>query len=450
MNSPQHNPSIHPELEEHIRDIAIVDTHEHQCTEKEWVEGKDTPGDVLSNLFVYYIKSDMIAAGCSPEAYDRMLDGNDPDIEGRWNGIKDIWERVRLDGYGEATTILAREVFGIEEITPQSLAAAQPKLDALRKPGGRYLALRDMANLDHIQIQDCSGRNYAVDETAPRFFLNDIDWTDFCFGKISAAHLHKLTAVEVRDADSLREAMEAIFNRYGKMAVAVKAAHAYERTLLWKQRTDEEIEPLLGKQLNSEELSYEERVVLGDWCMACGAELCAAHNLPMKIHTGYLGGNWIMPAEWIPAGNLSELVHTYRNTNFIVMHIAWPYQGEAIAMAKHFANVYVDMCWAWTISPRGSMEFMREYLHAAPIHKLFGFGGDVFYPLGPVAYAIQARRWITRALAAEIADGDLTLRDAMDTATRVLRGNQYELLDIVGAQDAAANAPIPSCPPAER
>ena len=33
------------------------------------------------------------------------------------------------------------------------------------------------------------------------------------------------------------------------------------------------------------------------------------------------------------------------------MHIAYPYSDELVALAKHYPNVYVDMCWAWSIDP---------------------------------------------------------------------------------------------------
>jgi len=42
-----------------------------------------------------------------------------------------------------------------------------------------------------------------------------------------------------------------------------------------------------------------------------------------------------------------------------------------------------------------------------------------------VAYAHQARRWLTRALQAEVDEGLLREADAIALATRVMRANQY-------------------------
>ena len=33
------------------------------------------------------------------------------------------------------------------------------------------------------------------------------------------------------------------------------------------------------------------------------------------------------------------------------MRIAYPYSDELVALAKHFPNAYVDLCWVWSIDP---------------------------------------------------------------------------------------------------
>ena len=83
-----------------------------------------------------------------------------------------------------------------------------------------------------------------------------------------------------------------------------------------------------------------------------------------------------------------------------------------------------------------------RFMHAVPVNKLFAFGGDTSWPTAALAYAQQARRGIRRALAAEVAAGDLTERQAMAIATRIMRANQYACFDVVGTRAnirAAAN-----------
>jgi uncharacterized protein len=129
-------------------------------------------------------------------------------------------------------------------------------------------------------------------------------------------------------------------------------------------------------------------------------------------------------------GHLGPLLARFSDARFVLMHLDYPYQEELVAVAKNFLNVYVDMCWGWSINFRSAVKFMRHLIHGVPINKVFGFGGDTFWPTQVVAYAAQARDGLERVLQAEIDDGWLTEADAVLIATRVMRDNQYVCFDI--------------------
>lgn len=77
---------------------------------------------------------------------------------------------------------------------------------------------------------------------------------------------------------------------------------------------------------------------------------------------------------------------------------------------------------------------------AVPANKLFAFGGDTSWPNASVAYAAQARRWLTRALHAEIEEGLMTERQAIALATRLMSKNQQECFDVEGTRAAIRHA----------
>jgi len=416
------------DLKEHIWHTPLVDTHEHQWKEQEYLQ---TPPDVLVELFDNYVTADLVVAGASPEAVKKLLDASDPDVRERFEGVREPWEACRYTGYGEAVRLIARLAYGIEEITAETLQRAQRECVRARQPGERLRILREEGNLDHVQVDDFRWA-CLPDDSAPEFFLQDISWATFCSGDIDVEALCRETDVEVKDLPSLRRAMEAIFDRYGKFAIAVKAQHAYNRTLRWLPREDGDAETVLQKLLRGEQVTPEEKLCLGDWCWAHGAELAAEYSLPFKIHTGYHAGWGRMPVYYIPAGNLWELLATYPRTRFVLMHIAYPYSDELVALAKRYPNVYVDMCWAWSMDPYSAGDFLRRFLHAAPINKLFVFGGDTRLPWAAVAYATQARQGLLRVLQAEVREKTISEREAMAIATRVMRQNQYECFDIEG------------------
>jgi uncharacterized protein len=48
-------------------------------------------------------------------------------------------------------------------------------------------------------------------------------------------------------------------------------------------------------------------------------------------------------------GNLCPLLARYPDARFVLMHIAYPYSDELVSIAKHYPNVWVDLCWAWSV-----------------------------------------------------------------------------------------------------
>jgi predicted TIM-barrel fold metal-dependent hydrolase len=410
------------DLHHHIQITPLCDTHEHLRKEQDYVEAGP---DLLQNLFHNYVPADLRVAGASQVAVDALLDASNPDIVARFNGIRSAWEAVRYTGYGEAVRLIAREVYGIDEITPTTLEAAQTKHAALRAPGMRLRMLREQANLDHVQVDDFV-RPCAVDLSGPDFFFYDISWVAFANGAPDLEPLAQETGIAVRDLPSLRAAMATVFAQNGKTAIAVKSQHAYDRTLLWRERSDAEAAVALAVYLrNPQAMSEADRLCLGDWALARGVELAIEYNLPFKIHTGYYAGDSWMPVEYIRPGHLCDLLRIYPKARFVLMHIAYPYSDELVALTKHYPNVYADLCWAWSIDPYATSEFVRRCLHAVPLNKLFVFGGDTTWPAAAVAYAYQARHWLTRTLQAEIDTGFLTESEAIRLATRVMVDNQY-------------------------
>jgi hypothetical protein len=418
------------DLARHIDELPLVDTHEHLRKEPEWVENGP---DILQDLFGNYVPADLIVAGASSEAMKRLMDAGDPDVAGRFNGIRDAWEATQFTGYGEAVRILADQIYGMPELAAAGLAAAQAKLTTLRRPGEKLRLLREVARLDHTQTDDFCWP-CVPDKSGPDFFMYDLSWAGFCGGQIDPEAIAKETGVTVRDLSSLQQAMAAIFAKYGPCAIAVKAQHAYNRTLVWQERSDDDAARALDTTLagNADEPT---RLCIGDWCWARGMELAIEHNLPFKLHTGYYAGTGGMPVDRIKGGNLCALLKRYPNARFVLMHIAYPYNDELVALAKHYPNVWVDLCWAWSIDPYSSSDFVRRFLHAVPTNKLFAFGGDTSWPTSSTAYAIQARRWLTRTLEAEVAAGDLTERQAIGVATRLMRENQYACFDVEGTRE---------------
>jgi len=442
----------HTDLEAEINTVELVDTHEHLLSDDQWSgdnsklveasrqsnpnsEWSDVTPDILQDLFLNYAPSDLEVAGATEDAIKRLYNPSAGDIESRFSGIREAWEAMQYTGYGEAVRLIAREVYGLDELTPEGLEQAQKKLEELRQPGERLRLLRDVARLDHVQIDDFRWA-CIPDESGPDFFLYDLSWANFANGDLRINEIQEETGLEVTKLDDLREALARIFQRYAPCAIAVKAQHAYTRTLRWEERSDEDAARALAAVVAGGELDEPTRLILGDWCWARGVELAVEHDLPFKLHTGHHAGTKQMPIDWVRAGNLCPLLARYPEARFVLMHISYPYNDELVSIAKHYPNVWVDLCWAWSIDPHSSSEFVRRFLHAVPINKLFAFGGDTMWPTSAIAYSFQARKGLRHALEAEIDAGYLNERQAIEIARRLMRENQYACFDIDGTRSA--------------
>ena len=145
----------------------------------------------------------------------------------------------------------------------------------------------------------------------------------------------------------------------------------------------------------------------------------------MQIHTGYQISNNV-----VENSNPLHLTNTFLDfpdVQFDLFHSSWPYLREAIAQAKLFANVHIDMCWMHIISPSAARHALREYLDTLPSTRIMGFGGDCQLAEHSYAHAVMARENVIRVLEAMVADGDLGERQAIAIGHRVLCGNAEEL-----------------------
>ncbi len=193
----------------------------------------------LQNLFDNYVLADLVVAGASEGAVRRLIDGDDPDVAGRFDGIRAAWERSRP---------IAERVYGMDEITPEGLEAARERNLELRASGERLQLLREVGKLDHVQIDD-GAWSCLPDESSVDFFLYDLNWRSFAAADFESESVYQEVGVEITDLEELRRAMEAIFAEHGPRAVGVKTQHAYNRTLQWQARDDADAARALEKRL---------------------------------------------------------------------------------------------------------------------------------------------------------------------------------------------------------
>ncbi|TVR45181.1 MAG: hypothetical protein EA425_18495 [Puniceicoccaceae bacterium] len=413
------------DLARFVNEAPLADTHEHLLREQEYLRAAP---DVLTVLFANYQAHDLITAGADPKAVKRAGDSSDPDLKARFAGIESAWRHCRFTGYGEATRLMARTLYDLEEITADSLEKANQRNRDYLQPGSRLRLLREVAGLDHVQT-DRFETNCLPDAEAPDFFHYDLSMAAFASGNFDVGAIADQTGIAIASIDQLEEALAKLFDRFGPNAIAVKSQHAYQRSLRWMERTRDEAAAALRRKLDDRDYTEEARLCLGDWCLDRVCDLARRHHLPLKIHTGYLAGNWSPHLPRTAAGQLGPLLHKHPGTRFVLMHLAYGQHTEISAIAKQFPNVFLDLCWAWSLDPHATTGILRGLLHSVPFNKLLVFGGDTGYPQCAVGYALQARRGLAQALDAEVSEGLVSEAEALEIAAALMHGNAAACFD---------------------
>lgn len=412
-------------IHEFVMHQPLVDTHEHLITEADYVA---LAPDIITALFGQhaYILHDLISAGCSYAVLDAFLDQTNADIAQRWHLIEPFWQHCLHTGYAEGVRLAAAHVYHIDDLTADALVSAHARHATLVAPGQHQHILADIGRLAGVQIDAFTWGLPPQADAAP-FYRYDLNVHTIADGSVDLDELGKTTGIQITTLNHYGAALAQLIQMHAPHVVAIKSQHAYTRTLAWQAPDRDDVAMVLQKKLWGVPLLARDACIIGDWALGVIAQQAAIHQLPFKIHTGHHAGNGTMPLSWINPALLDTLIKAYPTTSFVLMHIGYPYQNELLSLAKHFRNVYVDMCWAWSINPHKSSEFVRAWIHSVPINKLFGFGGDAFLPAQSVGFAMQTRRWLARTLQAEIDGGMLEYNEACAVAQRIMYQNQHDL-----------------------
>jgi predicted TIM-barrel fold metal-dependent hydrolase len=415
-------------IRDRVEQTPFIDTHEHLIEESERVRGEVGSRFLRCNdwayLFSHYVDSDLISAGMPSADHARFL-APDVSSEAKYRLVAPWWERIRHTGYAQAIRYTLRGLYGEGDLTADSVGRIAEKYTALVKPGLYAHVLRDKANIESCQVN--SLQRIFMESEQPELLRQDLSIVALSTG----LNRKQVEAESGRSADTLEGWLEVInwyFAEYGPRAVAVKNQSAYSRRLDYDRVTQDEAAPLFARHARGDELSPGDSKTLQDFLLRYCVGKATEQGLPVKLHTGYYAGAGSMPLHRVRrnASDLCPLLQDFPDTRFVLMHIGYPYQDEFIALAKHYRNVSIDMCWAWIINPAAGVRFVKEFLMAAPANKLFTFGGD-YIPVEPVyGHSRIARMGLSQAITELVEEGWIALEETPELIERLMHGNARE------------------------
>lgn len=414
-----------------VDSISLADTHEHLLEEEERLSPADgSRARDFSALFAMYSSHDLSVAGMPPDDCARLWALDTPYAE-KWRLLRPHYERCRNTGYLQAVRIAVQRLYGEDDLTDKSIGRINEKYVASLKPGMTRRILKEVANIDHCQVNYPNQLPFLVTKQ-PDLLLQDISLNTLahCWHQRS---VHEFAGMEVKSLADYHSLIDFVFDKYAASATAVKNQANYFRRLDFADVKAEDVSSAFETGVaDLDKISSDEVKAIQDHLFHYGVRKATEYGLPVKIHCGYLAGVNRMPLGRLShnGADICELLMTHPKTSFVFMHTNYPYHDELVAACKHFTNAHADMCWAWGINPAAAMRFLRESLMAVPASKILTFGGDVVLPELTVGHAAIARNGIARVLAGLVEDGWLRESEVEPLANRIMRGNAREIFRI--------------------
>ena len=140
-------------IRQQVNETPIVDTHEHLIEEESRLSGKHEriEADDWSFLLGHYLNSDLVSCGMPQDQYDAFFSA-EVGPEEKWQILEPYWPRVSRTGYGQAVSIAVERLYGVSELSAETIPKIQ---DAYRKnirPGFYRRLLNELGNIESCQV----------------------------------------------------------------------------------------------------------------------------------------------------------------------------------------------------------------------------------------------------------------------------------------------------------
>lgn len=434
---------IFKQLLDYINGLEIIDTHEHLPS---YEKDRDMDADVIKEYLAHYYNRDLVSAGMPESDYEKIIESKLP-VEEKWLMVEPYWKLARYTGYGRCLDISARELYGIDHISGDTITELNDRFRKSLKPGHFEKVLKKKSKIRTCLLNvSVLEKEYNTEEVwrsiycdrkffSPVYIINDLVYPRFW------SHIEKMEAesgISIASFDNYLEAANILIDKAYKLgAIALKNILAYERTLLYERTTRAGAEEEFNQVFKTKHLpDWGERSLFAgkkfqDYMFHYILDLANRENLVVQIHTGIQEGSGNILENTRPE-LLTDLFLQYPDVDFDLFHIGYPFQNTIIVLAKYFPNVYIDMCWSHIVSPNASINFIQEFIDTVPLNKLSAFGGDYLFIDGVYGHQYLARINVAKALALKVSDGIFDIDKAKETAKMFFYDNPMKLFRLEG------------------
>ncbi len=413
---------------ERLNGIRVIDTHEHLWDETYRLEH---PGD-WSLLFYHYGITALQMAGMTALETEELYSDATPHA-GKWDIFSRYLPAARNTGYLRSALVAIRDLYGIAEITSDSMAELTGRIREAVRPGFHRRVLQERANIETAWVtcfdRDDAGDRYPARDWGDTALLRPALLADSLINPAGYGLFSRVTGTEAATLGGWLATVDTTFARYAPGCAAVKIALAYRRPLAFDPTVSRATAEALYARHRAHPLDGLDARPLQDFLFYHVLRQAADRHLPIQFHTGAYSGADYMNAYALRDNvkDLAELAIAHPECRFVVMHIAYPFQDELVLAARQIRNLYAEMSWAWVIDPVAASRFMAQMLVAAPMNKLLGFGGDYSFVENTYGHLQLARRGMAVALAGLVTDWGWSVDQACEAGWYALRGSAEAL-----------------------
>ena len=406
--------------------IPCINDHSHVIPEAERLE-RDL--DALAYFAHPYPAADLQSAGMSAADLGFVTTPEAPLAE-RWARFEPYWRLVRLTGFSQCLREGWRAIFGIGDLTRETVGPLSEAIRAARRPGHYYEVLHDRANIavSLVQMEDLVEVDRSLFRPMPR--LNRFSMPR---GRNGVEAIERDYAVTLRTLADLVDAIRRTCVAWKAAgAPTVKLSQSYHRRMDFRERPEAEAARVFRSILEGTYagLESDDGRLLEDFLVHACCRAATDAGLAIQFHVGPRAGTY-GSLEGATLAPMAALFQAHRDARFDISHAGFPYLREAAVLAKTCANVFLNMSWIHIYSPEACVQALREWLRMVPANKILGFGDDLYWVDTIYGHLLMARQNVAAALASLIADGVLGESQALDTARLLLLENPAALYGLL-------------------
>jgi uncharacterized protein len=397
----------------------LFDCHEHQHG---FTSVESDKGNLDYTVFLGYAASDMCTAA-----------GGEADTSTAESFFR-TWQFVRTTGYGRATEMACKELFGLDFALENAATITQALREFVRGKTGRqiYSEVFARANICGAICDACwecpTELRYFSGEEHPDTFGQALRYDGvICLGtREQVLEFEKPLGCSLGCLGDLDRALDEYAEkaRQGGKLAALKCGTAYLDNLRFENASYEAADRVFGEIMKGRPVDTQP---LKGYLFHRLVQRGRALDIPVQIHTGYLAGNFQNNLSNSDPTPLIPVFSLYPDVRFDLFHAGWPYTELMGAIGKKYPNTYLNLCWSWAMSPAGIERALGEWLASVPYNKILAFGADTLLPYVVPGYAKQARVGIARVLERKVESGEFDLPTARDVARRIMSENAREL-----------------------